>query len=64
MLPRSLYILVAGMCLLAVAVVATAFGATTPAAGWSWWEAGLLLVAMLLTEANAVELTRDSDESA
>jgi diguanylate cyclase (GGDEF)-like protein len=52
------------MCFLASCVLVGALRLSSSHIEWAWWEAALLFAAMVLTEANAVELTRDSDESA
>ena len=62
-MPRRVYLYVSATCAIGLAVfVATLITPGLPP-HWSWWGAGLLLVAMILAEAGAVELTRESDHA-
>jgi len=62
--PRRLYVYVAATCLVTVAVLCAALRLPDQGVVWSWWGAGLLLAGMLLTEAGAVEISRESDQAA
>lgn len=60
---RRVHFFVAGTCAAGFAVLLGAFALSGPAPEWSWWGCGLLLGAMVLAEAGAVELTRESDNA-
>src|ERR1051326_6327907 len=62
-MPLRVYVFVFATCALGLTVVATALLVPQPTFEWSWWVAAFLLVAMVLAEARAVELTRESDQA-
>ena len=62
-MPRRVYVFVGATHVIGVMVLALAFGLPAPSVQWSWWGACLLLVAMVLAESGAVELTREGDNA-
>ena len=62
-MPRAAVVLIGAVCAMAGLVVCVSLLLPTRRVEWVWWGAGLLLVAMLIGEAGAVEITRDSNEA-
>jgi diguanylate cyclase (GGDEF)-like protein len=62
-MPRRVYGYVAAMCGLAVAVLLAALSLPGLPLQWSWWGAAVVLASMIVAEAGAVELTRDSEHA-
>jgi hypothetical protein len=58
------YLFIAAVCGLATVLGCTLMGLWAARPVWSWWGAGILLIAMLLAEAGAAEITRDSEQVA
>ena len=63
-MPRLAYALVSGIALASATIVAAGWLFALHSPDWTWWGAALLLAAVLIAEAGAVEITRELDPHA